>query len=128
VTTVGSEISPNQVVSHVLRYAVEGSQNDVHVTWTDSHLPDPPRLRFYATSTACTDFSPAAADESGDCQSLARAGLIDVHVASTLVITHGRGNPERLGNPPEYKVWVVGDSTRSARYTLDVTWFFGPDC
>jgi hypothetical protein len=45
-----------------------------------------------------------------------------------LIITYGRGNPERLGNPPEYILCIVGDVVQTVRYTIDITWFFGPDC
>ena len=67
-------------------------------------------------------------DNAADCAILARAGAGDVGIASTLTVTHGRGNPEQLGDPADYKIWVVGDPQRAAAYTITITWFFGPDC
>ena len=49
-------------------------------------------------------------------------------IATRLVVTHGRGNPEVLGTPPEFRLWIVGDPARSTFYTMTVTWFHGPDC
>ena len=43
-------------------------------------------------------------------------------------ITHGRGNPPRLGPTPEYKLWIVGDARQAASYTIVITSFYGPDC
>jgi hypothetical protein len=45
-----------------------------------------------------------------------------------VIVTHGRGNPEILGTPPTNKVWIVGDRRQDVDYTIDISWFFGPDC
>jgi hypothetical protein len=113
---------------HDLAYATEGSQNDVAVTWEGQGLADGPRLRFFATRAGCREFVPPPAATVGECQVLAQAGWTGAQVASTLIVTHGRGNPEVLGRPPAYRVWVVGDGSRAARYTMVVTYFYGPDC
>ena len=56
------------------------------------------------------------------------AGSFNGGFVGTLTIANGRGNPEILGTPPEYKLWIVGDSRQGAAYTIVITWFFGPDC
>jgi hypothetical protein len=128
VTTITGRVEPGQVLSHQVRYDTRGSQNDARVEWSDARLPDGPRLRFFATRVGCSDFEPPAASNAGDCAVLSRAGAGDLGIADTLSVTHGRGNPEQLGNPPEYKIWIVGDPQRGALYTITITWFFGPDC
>ena len=59
---------------------------------------------------------------------IAATPSVDGLAVATLIVTHGRGNPEVLGTPPEFKVWVVGDATQRVSYTLTATWFRGPDC
>ncbi len=80
---------------------------------------------MHATEVGCVDFRPPPAANSGECSVFALAVSEGV---TTLTIANGRGNPDRLGSPPEYKLWVVGDPEQSVRYTIDVTWFRGPDC
>jgi hypothetical protein len=46
----------------------------------------------------------------------------------SLIVTNGRGNPDILGTPAEYKLWVAGDPSQSVAYSISITWFFGPDC
>jgi len=74
------------------------------------------------------DFRPPPAINTDACAVLGGAGSFDGRIATTLIIANGRGNPDSLGSPAEYKLWVVGDSEQSTRYTLNITWFFGPDC
>ncbi len=128
VATFEGEVAAGQMTLHRARYATEGSQNDAHLSWGDDSIPTGPRLRFYATGTACTDFQPPPAVNTGACAVLASAGCTEIGIARTLILTHGRGNPERLGSPPAYTIWVVGDAERSVRYSIAITWFFGPDC
>jgi hypothetical protein len=45
-----------------------------------------------------------------------------------LGLTHGRGNPERLGRDTRYRLWIVADPHQQASYTITVTSFYGPDC
>jgi hypothetical protein len=116
------------VVSHLVRYGTSGSQNDARLSWDSQRSASPARVRIFATRSGCTDFQPPPAVNGGECAVVAAAGWTEVGIATTLIVTHGRGNPERLGSPPEYRIWVVGDAERSARYTIDITWFFGPDC
>jgi hypothetical protein len=126
VTTVSGAVPPGALVRHDVPYALEGSQNNVEISWTGQRLASPPRLAFYATRRECAAFDPVAAD--GACAILARAGWTGGVIAPTLIVTNGRGNPDVLGTPPAYTIWIAGDATVAADYTLDITWFFGPDC
>lgn len=129
VTTLQGTVAAGAVAPHLVPYEPSGSQNDAQVGWDGRSSTDPPRLRFYATRSGCTDFkAPPAASNDAACAIIASAGWTEVGIASTLIVTHGRGNPERLGSPPEYKIWVVGDAERSVGYTITITWFYGPDC
>jgi hypothetical protein len=49
-------------------------------------------------------------------------------VQKSLGLTHGRGNPERLGPDARYKLWIVADPRQQASYTVTITSFYGPDC
>jgi hypothetical protein len=128
VTSITGQVAAGQIAMHRVPYEAQGSQNDARVDWPDARSADGPRLRFYATRVECTDFQLPANSNIGDCATLASAGRGDMGLANTLIVTHGRGNPERLGNPPEYKIWVAGDPERLTGYTIEITWFFGPDC
>ncbi len=128
VTSITGQVAAGQVVTHQVKYEPRGSQNDALVDWPDARLADGPRLMFYATRVECTAFRLPANGNTGDCAILASAGRGDLGLANTLTVTHGRGNPETLGKPPEYKIWVVGDPERFTGYTINITWFFGPDC
>jgi hypothetical protein len=124
--SLSGTVEAAQTVFHRVPYATDGSQNDLKLTWTGQAQPDAVQLQFYATRAACENFVPAQA--TGSCAILGRGGWIDGHSATSLTITNGRGNPDVLGTPAEYKLWVVGDPQRSATYTVTATWFFGPDC
>jgi hypothetical protein len=128
VTRVRGVVAAQQVVSHLVLYETRGSQNDANLTWTDQFGPSGPRLTFHATRAECSNFQPPPAANGGHCTILASAGWTPAGIANTLIVTHGRGNPERLGSPPEYKIWVTGDPGRAAQYAIDITWFYGPDC
>jgi hypothetical protein len=125
VTTLTGVVEPGQIVMHRVSYATEGSQNDAQISWGDQYAANGPRLKVYATKVECADFAPPP---TASCSILASAGSGDLGIATTLIVTHGRGNPEILGSPPEYKLWVVGDPGRSVRYTISVSYFYGPDC
>lgn len=102
-----------------------------------------PRIKVYATKVDCVDFSP---NQTGACANIgggggtlsptARPCVIDRTcqpeaddiVQNSLTVTHGAGNPEVLGQPAEYKLWVVGDPARHVSYGIEITWFRGPDC
>jgi len=128
VTTIVGEVAPARIVVHQVPYGTEGSQNDAHISWVGQAAADGPRIGVYATKVGCADFRPPPATNGDACALLGRAGSIDGQIATTLIITNGRGNPDILGSPAEYKLWVVGDPEQSARYTIDITWFYGPDC
>ena len=128
VTTVNGEVSAGQIVAHQVQYDTRGSQNDAQVGWVGQSTPGGPRIRMYATRVGCTDFTPPPAASDGACAVLASAGSFEGQIASTLIIPNGRGNPDLLGSPAEYKLWVVGDPEAPARYTITITWFYGPDC
>jgi hypothetical protein len=124
---VTGTVGAGQIAVHRLTYGTQGSQNDLRVSWIDQGLPGGPQLQFYATLASCEDFSPASA--SGACEILARAGSTDGGpMAFTMVVTHGRGNPGRLGAAPEFKLWVVGDVERTADYTVTAVWRLPIEC
>jgi hypothetical protein len=125
---VTGTVAAGGVASHIVRYAVEGSQNNLEISWGDSRLPDGPRVSVYVTRASCTTLNLSTALSDGECAVLGRGGAIDNIIATPVIVTHGRGNPEVLGSPPIYKVWIVGDPERAANYTIDISWFFGPDC
>lgn len=127
VTTLSGQVGPGAIVSHLVRYETSGSQNDADIQWGGFRSEGGPRITVYATQPGCVDFQPSTA--AGACAILSRAGtLASGNIATTLIVTHGRGNPEVLGQPPEYKIWIVGDPKQTAYYTITITWFFGPDC
>jgi hypothetical protein len=128
VATIAGEVAAGSIASHRVSYETRGSQNDATISWADQSLAAGPRLRVYATRAACEDFQPPQSTSSGACAVLGSAGWSNGVIANTLILTHGRGNPEVLGSPAEYKLWVVGDPERNARYTIHITWFYGPDC
>ena len=127
VATVSGEVGAGAITFHQVPYGIDGSQNDADIRWSGDSAPSGPRIQVYATRLGCIDFNPAQTSAIG-CDVLGGAGWFDGNVARTLVITHGRGNPEVLGSPPEYKLWIVGDPQQHATYTINITWFYGPDC
>jgi hypothetical protein len=124
VTTISGEVAPRQVVSHRVPYGTEGSQNNLEITWTGKDAAEGPRIGAYVTKVDCVDFRPPPGTNTGSCSVLALAST----GRELLIVTHGRGNPEILGNPPEYRLWIVGDAGQTVRYTISITWFSGPDC
>ena len=126
VASVNGTVGAGETVVHRLEYGTDGSQNTINVSWTSQGATGAPQLQFYATRTACENFTPEKA--TGSCALLARGGWFDGHIASSLILANGRGNPDVLGTPAEYKLWVVGDPQQSATYTVMTTWFYGPDC
>lgn len=126
VASSSGTIGAGETLAHRLAYGTDGSQNAINVSWTNQGGPGAPQLQFYVTRAACENFEPANA--TGACAVIARGGWSDGHLVSTLIITNGRGNPDILGTPAEYKLWVVGDSGQGAAYSVTTTWFYGPDC
>lgn len=127
VATIQGEVGAGKIVSHLVAYGTQGSQNDVDVSWTGQSAADGARIAVYATKAECSDFKVPPAQDAA-CGLLGVAGWVEGHMATSLVVANGRGNPEILGSPPQFKLWVVGDPTRSATYSLHVTYFYGPDC
>jgi len=126
VASLRGTIGAGQMLVHRVPYGTDGSQNDINVSWTNQGQPDAPQLQFYATRTVCENFAPANA--TGPCAILGMAGAFEGHIASSMIIANGRGNPDVLGTPAEYKVWIVGDRHQGAAYSVMTTWFYGPDC
>jgi hypothetical protein len=132
VTTVTGEVGPGQTTMHRVPYGTQGSQNDVDVTWDGQKAPDGPRIRVYATRVTCPSF--VAPGGTGACASIgsmegtSATGTEADFVQDRVSIVNGRGNPDILGTPAEYLLWVVGDRTRAVRYSMTATWFYGPDC
>lgn len=128
VAVVSGEVGPGGISVHRVTYDIEGSQNNVDLVWPESNRVGGPRLVAYATRAACDSFGLPASANTGECRVLAATPSVNGVGVATLIVTHGRGNPEVLGMPPEFKVWVVGDDTRRVSYMLTVTWSRGPDC
>jgi hypothetical protein len=126
VATLTGSVAAGQVVMHLIPYDSRGSQNNVVITWPGARAADAPRLQAFATSTACEAFTLPADVNTGACVTLRRGGWSAEGVVSDLIVTHGRGNPERLGTPPAYKLWIVSDQTTG--YRISVSYFYGPDC
>lgn len=131
VTSFTGSVAARAMTVHRVTYGSQGSQNDVNITWSGQSDAKGPRVRVYATKIECTDFVPERG--GGACDSIGGAsGFADPStgqfVQNSLVVTNGRGNPDILGSPPEYKLWVVGDSSQDVRYTITIEWFYGPDC
>jgi len=116
VVSFNGEVAAGGIAVHDVPYGTDGSQNDVMLTYQGN-----PRIRMYATRTACVDFQAPPAANSAECAVLATGDR-------SLIITHGRGNPPTLGSTPEYKLWIVGDESQAVRYSVTSTWFYGPDC
>jgi hypothetical protein len=114
------------VVMHQLTYDVRGSQNDAQITWPGQRDADAPQLRVYATLATCEAFTLPADQNVGACATIARGGWAAQGIVTDLTVTHGRGNPERLGTPPQYKLWITSD--RPTGYSILLSYFYGPDC
>ena len=123
---VTGTVNADEISTHVVAYDTRGSQNDVRLSWSGQADPDGPHLRAYATRAGCQNFTLPAESNTGACEILGSAGWSATATSTTLIVTHGRGNPERLGSPPEFKLWIVSD--RSTGYSFTIRWFFGPDC
>lgn len=128
VGVVTGQVDPGEMAVHLLPYGLEGSQNDVEISWSASNPSSPPRLEAYATRAGCSQFVLPTGANVGDCRVIAASALQVGSRAASLIVTHGQGNPEILGTPAEYKLWVVGDSAQAVSYTITTTWFRGPDC
>jgi hypothetical protein len=128
VEPVAGTVFAGEVVSHIVRYATDGSQNNLDISWSGMRLPDAPRLAVYVTLTSCDALDVTATLPGDACRVLARGGSTEDGIVTTVIVTHGRGNPEVLGTPPTYKVWIVGDRRQDVDYTIDISWLFGPDC
>jgi hypothetical protein len=150
VATITGEAAPGTTTAQVVDYGTEGSQNDLQLTWSGQSDENGPRLRVYATRIECEQFDAANARPRGrssePCGTVGGPGFsiaatarpcvgegscqprADELVQRSLTISHGRGNPERLGPNARYKLWVVADPSQSTTYTIDITSFHGPDC
>ena len=131
VTSLTGEVAAGRIAVHRVPYGTEGSQNDIQITWDGQWVASGPRIRVYTTKVDCVDFTPERG--AGPCASVGSSGGFaepgtGQFVQTSLIVTNGRGNPDILGSPPEYKLWVVGDADRATRYSITITWFYGPDC
>lgn len=129
--TVTGSIPAGHSVDRVVEYAVEGSQNDLSIRWTGQGTVGGPRLVVFATRVECMT-AQAAASRSGVCGRIGSAGgsmaKPGEFVQQSLTIVHGRGNPEVLGSPARYRLWIVGDAQQTTSYTITSASFYGPDC
>ena len=126
VTSLSGSVGVDDVVMHRVSYDTRGSQNDARIDWSGQRDADGPRLLVHATLASCEHFTLPADANSGNCAVVARAGWNPQGISTILVLSHGRGNPERLGTPPEYKIWITSD--RATSYNITVSYFYGPDC
>ncbi|HKS05687.1 MAG TPA: hypothetical protein VJR92_05190 [Gemmatimonadaceae bacterium] len=144
VTTLRGTIEPNAVSVHVVTM---GNAGEFYHTgapqWKDRGARGGPLIKFYATRSACTEFKAPPATNSGACEILSRAdttkwgnsrlgvGRIaggDFGYMSTGYIPGSTRESRAATAWAQYKVWVVGDSTRTVTYSLPLTWKYGPDC
>ena len=133
VATLTGDVQAGAIVVHRVAYGTAGSQNDLLLRWNGQRDLGGPRLRVYLTLVDCQVFDPARVSTTrGDvCAPIGSRGSVMVaeeFVQVSAGITHGRGNPPRLGPTPEYKLWIVGDARQAASYTIVITSFYGPDC
>jgi hypothetical protein len=147
VTSFGGQVAAGATVSTRVPYGTQGSQNDLTFSWSGKYEKTGPQLRFYATRVGCDAFTPGhSLPQSDVCASIGSMGGIlspnaracaAAHICdpeegdimqTTLGISNGHGNPDQLGNPAEYLLWVVGDPEQAASYAVSITWFYGPDC
>lgn len=126
VTEISGSVGAGELVVHRVQYDTRGSQNDARLMWGGQTDTTGPQLRVYATRATCEMFALPANTNAGECAVLASGGWTPQGAVSTIIVTHGRGNPERLGTPPEYKLWVTSD--KFTGYTMSITYFYGPDC
>jgi hypothetical protein len=121
VATMTGSVAAAQVEMHLVPYDARGSQNNIAITW-----PGAPQVQAFVTTTACEAFTLPADSNRGACVTISRGGWSAHGVVSDLIVSHGRGNPERFGTPPVYKLWIVSD--RPTGYRISVSYFYGPDC
>jgi hypothetical protein len=114
---VTGAVAAGQLAVVRLSYGTEGSQNNITLTWTGGQ-----DVHFYATPVSCEGFSPTS--PSGDCRILGAAG----GVVKSMTVTHGQGNPEQLGTPAEYKVWISGDPLQDTAFGITATWARPVEC
>lgn len=137
---IQGEVEPGGTSVHTVIYGTDGSQNNVNISWNGQTDPEGPRLRIYATRTECmnsTEVGRSGMIRRRNGQLEPPCGEIGMRggrlvgrefVPTGITITNGRGNPDILGSPAEYKIWVFGDQEESVSYTIDSSYFFGPDC
>src|SRR5215204_5873033 len=132
--TAWGRVEPGQVASHLMPYDLNGSQNDVNISWSGQGQIDGPRLRTFATSAACVDFHVPAVNEprTGPCavistgggylapyaRECARSGACQPtpdEIVNTSLIVTGPGNGAPL-DFHEYKLHVIGDAARPVSY------------
>jgi len=143
VFSIDGDVAAGAIAMHRVPYGTEGSQNNLRVSW-GGQPSGTIRIKVYATKIGCVDFSPARA--TGDCTIIGHPGgtlsptarpcvsantcqpTDDDIIQNSLTVVSGQGNPDILGSPAEYKLWVVGDSQLAVHYTISATFFAGPDC
>ena len=126
VASLTGSVAAGQVAMHIVPYDSRGSQNNIAITWPGARAAGAPQVQAFVTTTACENFTLPADSNRGACVSIRRGGWAADGVVSDLIVSHGRGNPERFGTPPVYKLWIVSD--RSTGYRISVSYFYGPDC
>ena len=121
-----ARIEAGEVIVLRRSYDARGSQNDIGIDW--SGRLDGTTLQAFITRADCETGPDREASFTSACRALASGGSSGSVNITNMIVTHGRGNPEVLGNPPEFKIWLYGDPAKSTIYTLRQTSFHGPDC
>lgn len=136
---IEGDVAPGGTAAHKVLYGTDGSQNDIKIKWAGQWNPGGPRLKMYATLTKCTNAAEVgnsgsirlSPQVSPPCAGLGTRGGMRIEgefVQTSLTIANGRGNPDILGSPAEYKLWIFGDPDKSIHYTIESSYFYGPDC
>jgi hypothetical protein len=148
VATITGVVAPGKMVVHEVPYGIDGSQNDLRISWDGQRAPNGPRISVRATKIDCQEFAPetTSPNTGSACATIgSQGGMLsptatpcpkntrcridpkDV-IQTSLIIANGRGNPDVLGPRSVYRLWVAGDARVAVAYTIAVTWFHGPDC
>ena len=134
VTAVGV-LAAGEHASHTLDLT-RGAQNDVYVTTRDS-VPAGITYTIYATSAACTTFSPGAEkwllrypvvpqDPCAIISSDTLGQMIGkpVHGPGRYVIVRDI----EVSGANQFKLWIIGDPRVPISYEVKVWWASGNDC
>jgi hypothetical protein len=116
-------VEADQSVSVLVSYDTQGTQNDVVFSWQNKGTVAGPLPQVYATSSDCKTFVP----NNEVCKSIGlRQGGVGPN--GEPIIDHITISTEDLLGAMQYRLQIIGDSTKATDYTYNITWFSGPDC